>query len=641
MDNREIEPLAAPNFVAFTICSRNFLAQAQVLHDSLRRHHPGITFYVALCDEPSGVDFDSLPFEFLHMDALGIPLLAEMTDRYNITELNTAIKPFVFLKLFDRHPGASIAYFDPDIWVISPLDELQGLLAEGGADCVLTPHLCEPAEFADMDEAKMLQFGIYNLGFCALRDTPQVRRIAAWWGRRLETHCVIDLPKGLFVDQKWADLLPALIEHTAILRHPGYNVAYWNLAQRSVRNVSGSDAATCWHVNGQPLRFFHFSGSAVDENPTFSRHSQQFRNEVLRDVGKLFALYLGEVKRFGREDYRRIPYAFRWNGGGKLNEHSPIALQDFALSRGAAASVEPLTVGSRVPYLPMLRARSLDEMTALTAGISSKLARRRAFEASLVPAQDQEQAAFDVKGQCVVCGSLQPFHVDFTYATNSLPDGRLLPNWREHLACPSCGMGNRLRASLHLLWQELRPQQNDRIYITEQVTPLHDWLRQRFPFLVGSEYLGPDHAPGEIVNGLRHEDMQRLSFPDESLDLILSFDVLEHVPDAQRSLAELWRCLKPGGSLLFTAPFREDLHHNLVRAVLHPDGSIDHLMEPEFHGNPVDPEGGSLCFRYFGWQLIEDLSAVGFRDAEGLFYWSEQFMYLGATNSVFVARKPA
>ncbi|MBR0650843.1 class I SAM-dependent methyltransferase [Roseomonas terrae] len=633
-----MEPAVAPAFIAFTICSRNFLAQAQVLHDSLRRHHPGVHFYVALCDEPTGVDFDGLPFDILRMSDLGIPQLAQMTERYNITELNTAIKPFAFLTLFDRHPGAAVAYFDPDIWVMSPLEELHTLLSDGGADCVLTPHLCEPAEYAEMDESKMLRFGIYNLGFCALRDTATVRRVAAWWARRLETHCIIDLAAGFFVDQKWADLLPAFIEHTAILRHPGYNVAYWNLAQRTVR-APAEPSAGGWKVNGAPLRFFHFSGSAVDEDSSFSRHSQQFRTEALRDVGTLFEQYRSEVRRFGREDYRRIPYAFRWNGAGQENEHSPSSLQDFTAVKGAAASSRPLTIEARAPNLPVLRARSQGEMSAFAADLAPKMARRRAFEASLVPNESGE-AGFTVEGQCVVCGGTRPLQVNFNYATGRLPDGRTLPNWREHLACTGCGLGNRLRASLHLLWQELRPRQHDRIYITEQVTPLHDWLRQRFPFVVGSEYLGPGHTPGEIVDGLRHEDVHRLSFPDAGLDLILSFDVLEHVPDARQALAEFWRCLKPGGSLLFTAPFREDLHSHLVRAVLRPDGSIEHLMEPEFHGNPVDPEGGSLCFQYFGWKIIEDLSAVGFSDAEGLFYWSAQFMYLGGANSVFIARKP-
>ncbi len=37
--------------IAFTICARNFPAQAHVLPDGLRNHHPDLSFHVALCDE--------------------------------------------------------------------------------------------------------------------------------------------------------------------------------------------------------------------------------------------------------------------------------------------------------------------------------------------------------------------------------------------------------------------------------------------------------------------------------------------------------------------------------------------------------------------------------------------------------------
>ena len=55
------------------------------------------------------------------------------------------------------------------------------------------------------------------------------------------------------------------------------------------------------------LRFFHFSGSVVDEPMVFSRHSSEFRLGTLRDVGDLFEGYVGDVRRHGRPHYRTIP----------------------------------------------------------------------------------------------------------------------------------------------------------------------------------------------------------------------------------------------------------------------------------------------------------------------------------------------
>jgi SAM-dependent methyltransferase len=609
--------------IAFTICARNYLARAQVLHDGLRRHHPDLSFHIALCDDLNELEPDAFPFRLLSLEDVGIPDITGMIDRYNITELCTSIKAFVFLRLFDDFPGRPVIYFDPDIAILSPLTELEQLLEEG-ANCVLSPHLCEPAEYAEMHDGRMLQFGVYNLGFCALRDTPEVRRIVAWWGRRLERQCVIDLPAGLFVDQKWADLFPAFIDRTVILRHPGYNVGYWNLSQRTVRRIDGD-----WQVNGRPLRFFHFSGSVVDEPMVFSRHSSEFRLETLRDVAVLFDEYVTQVARSGRHHYRSIPYAFRWDGTSGPNLHTP-ADEKRRVSAGALRDHEP------PPHLPIIRARSLPEYHRVTAGIESAISRRRALEASLVPHHNEP---FTLEAHCVVCGTQSTLNCGFMYSARTLPDGRQIPNWREHLNCGTCGFTNRLRASLHLLLQEIRPEKESRIFATEQVTPLYKWLASRYVNVVGSEYLGSGNAPGEPIDGMRHEDVQRLSFPSASFDLIVSFEVLEHVPFEQAALSEFARCLKPSGTLFLTAPFRDDRVDNEVRAVLRDEGSIEHLLPPEIHGNPVDPDGGALCFRYFGWRLLDDLRAAGFSDSEVWFYWSRRYGYLGDTNSIIVARR--
>jgi SAM-dependent methyltransferase len=611
--------------IAFTISAKNFLAQAQVLHDGIRRHYPDVVFYTVICDRVTAdFDRDAFSFEVLELGDIAIPGIEGMIDRYNITELNTSIKPFAFLHLFDLHPGRPVVYFDPDIAVLSPLVELEALLDEG-ADCVLTPHLCEPAEFAEMHEGRILLFGVYNLGFLALRDTEEVRRLVAWWGRRLERECVIDLPSGRFVDQRWADLFPAFIDRTAVLRHPGYNVAYWNLSQRTVRLVDGE-----WTVNGLPLRFFHFSGSSID-GTVFSRHSGEFRLDTIRDVARLFNEYVGELDQFGKSYYRSAAYAFSWDSSAGPNLHAR------ANEASGWNSIEgPAGVNGVVPHLPVLRARTLDEYQHALAGITNIIRRRRDAEEKLIP---YDSEVFQIEGYCVVCGRTTMLNCGMMYSNRALPDGRRVPNWREHLDCETCGFTNRLRACIHLLRQELRPGNTDEIYVTEQVTRLYSWFASEYPSVTGSEYLGSTSSPGAVVDGVRHEDLQQLSFPDDSFDLIVSFEVLEHVPDADAALRELARCLRPGGTLFLTAPFRDTAQDNEVRAVLAEDGAITHVLPPEIHGNPIDPANGALCFRYFGWQVLDDLRAVGFAEAEVWFYWSRLYGYLGDTNSVIVARR--
>jgi SAM-dependent methyltransferase len=619
--------------VFFTICSRNFFAYALTLRDSLFKNHGSHPFYVALCDELEDFDNLSFPFQIIHLSDLGIPSLEIMKGTYNIIEFNTAIKPFVFGYLFEKHPGSEVIYLDPDIFIISEMTELKQALA-AGADCVLTPHLTEPAEFAEMDDQKMLLYGIYNLGFCALRDTSAVRRVVSWWGRRLELQCVINLPEGLFVDQKWADLFPAFIENTRILRHPGYNVAYWNLSQRRIRHDMGS-----WYVNNQPLRFLHFSGLKLRDLHIFSRHSKQFNRRTIGDLGALLEEYEQQVTHHGCAYYKEIPYAYSWNGQHGENLHTPApSLSDIRHAVPLLAAMEGRSNNEapQIPHLPILRCSSLDDYRRATDLIQDIIKERHLQETQSVPA---DQDTFELPGYCVVCGKSTQFQVSYMYCGGTLLDGRTQPNFREHLNCLSCGFVNRLRASFHIFFQEFRPSPDCKVYITEQSTPAFAFLKTYFRDLIGSEYLSPDHTSGATVNGIRHEDLQALSFAEGQFDYVLSFDVLEHVPHEIKAFREIYRCLKPGGYLFFTVPFRLDRYEHEVRARLRIDGTIEHLLPPQYHGNPVDSEQGSLCFRCFGWQTLEELEHVGFKEAQFWTYWSRQFGYLGEPQLVIIARK--
>jgi SAM-dependent methyltransferase len=309
----------------------------------------------------------------------------------------------------------------------------------------------------------------------------------------------------------------------------------------------------------------------------------------------------------------------------------------FRLWKGPAERVVSIRPPlASVPPFPGRMFRSLEEYRAYVAGSGAERERRRTIEEGLIAEDERE---FDVEGYCAVCGAVRQFHVSFLYAYLRTETGRLVPNWREHLVC-QCGFGNRVRASLHMFLSEPATREAA-VFITEQTTPLYSWLKDRYPNTVGSEYFGPGLIPGSTHGAFRHEDLMCLSFPDDSFDIILSFDVLEHVADSDGSFRECLRCLKPGGVMLFTAPFTINEPHNTIRAVQRPDGSIEHLAPPEYHGNPIDPDGGSLCFRYFSWEMLETMAAIGFKDPRAIVYWSRELGYLGGDQVLFVASKPS
>ncbi len=256
------------------------------------------------------------------------------------------------------------------------------------------------------------------------------------------------------------------------------------------------------------------------------------------------------------------------------------------------------------------------------------------FERQLIPDTRRE---FTVDGYCYVCQTDRAFLVDFQYS--SAVDGVLTPNWRERLVCPGCHLNSRMRAVAHVFAQACRPHPGSRIYLTERMTALYGLFQRSFPQVCGSEYLGDAVGLGACNSqGVRNEDLTKLSYGDSSFDYVLSFDVFEHVPNYRKALAECCRCLKSGGVLFFSVPFVKTSEKNIVRARLSETGEVIHVLPPEYHGDPVRPEG-CLSFYQFGWEILDELGGAGFTDAKALLYWSNEFGYLGGEQVLFMATK--
>jgi SAM-dependent methyltransferase len=141
--------------------------------------------------------------------------------------------------------------------------------------------------------------------------------------------------------------------------------------------------------------------------------------------------------------------------------------------------------------------------------------------------------------------------------------------------------------------------------------PLADFLRRRAKSAALSEYFA-DAEPGSYRNGVRCEDVQRLTYADASFDLVTHTEVLEHVPDDARAFAELHRVMRPGATMLFTVPLYGG-YPTVERARLR-HGAIEHLMEPAYHIDPLRGEG-ILAFRDYGLDIADRLRAAGFADA--------------------------
>lgn len=280
--------------------------------------------------------------------------------------------------------------------------------------------------------------------------------------------------------------------------------------------------------------------------------------------------------------------------------------------------------------MKVYRIRSHEENRAHMKRMEADYAIHRQFEQAITP---ERKKTFYLKGYSYPAGRTVKFLADFSYS-----DGKNV-NWRERLVCPVTKLNNRIRASLHVLDLECMPYRDDSFYLTEQVTPFFHYMKERYPQIHGSEFLGDSVPLGEKnQEGIRNEDLTQLSLPDASVDKVISFDCFEHVPGYRKAFRECARITKPGGKMLWSVPFDRNSADNIVRARVLDDGSVEHLLEPEYHGDPINDDG-CLCYYHFGWQMLDEVREAGFRDAYAALYWSSEFGYLGGEQVLFVATR--
>ena len=147
--------------------------------------------------------------------------------------------------------------------------------------------------------------------------------------------------------------------------------------------------------------------------------------------------------------------------------------------------------------------------------------------------------------------------------------------------------------------------------------PLPDLLKATGWINVKLSLFKPERKLGEVISqGVTNQNLECLTLPDASLDIVITSDVMEHVRLDDRAHREIYRVLKPGGIYLFTVPNDRSFEKNLTRVqVTDPnDSSKDvYLLEPEYHGDANrDDGGGILAYRTYGKELEVFLTSLGF-----------------------------
>ncbi len=324
-----------------TVINRAWVAHARALAESVRTHHPQAGMSVLIVDPIEHfVDPTEEPFDVLAPVDLEVEDFAAMSVRYDVTGLCCALKPAILSHLSESEQ--TVVYLDSDVRLFAPLDDVEQQLETH--PFLTTPHLLEPLpdDGRQPDELAILLAGSLNLGFAAVRSTPEVAQLLAWWSDRLRRGSRRDPEHGMVYDQRWADLMPGFSDVLGRWRDPGVNFGYWRAATSRLER-SGDRVL----VDGEPLRSFHFTGfdpRRPDRLSAFENRTSLEREPVLAE---LCGEYAERLRVHRHEETSRWPYGFATTAGGIELTPTLRELWDSAAGLGAVRATPFTPEGER------------------------------------------------------------------------------------------------------------------------------------------------------------------------------------------------------------------------------------------------------------------------------------------------------
>jgi len=227
------------------------------------------------------------------------------------------------------------------------------------------------------------------------------------------------------------------------------------------------------------------------------------------------------------------------------------------------------------------------------------------------------------RGYCTICDC----HVFFSETGSWL---------RDQYLCTGCGSIPRQRALVKVLndhfpgWRELR------IHESSPGGASSDKMKRECRHYVASQFFA--HVPrGQFEGSQRSEDLEALTFPDESFDLVVTQDVFEHVLRPAKAFAEIARTLRPGGAHVYTVPYYRG-KRTVVRAKPNGNGGVTYLMKPDYHGNPIDA-AGSLVITEWGDELGDFVFRSSGLTTTILNFYDPRFGLKGEFLDVLIGRK--
>lgn len=265
-----------------TIVTDDYFAKYKILERSILKYHPELD--IVVLNLGTKTDFDPKVKIYTINDVPTIDFLGYWNKNYDEFEQATSCKPGLILFNLQKLGYEQTIFMDSDCVLFGRLDEV---LNDKENNSWFTPHIITPMYPNDGKLPSFPQIslaGQMNTGFVGMRNIKENKSFLVWMSITLGDRCKKDIKNGIFVDQTWFNFAFSLLDKVKIIRHPGYNMAYWNILGRKLDDI----------------RFVHFSGF----DPEHPEKMSKYQNRYLLDPknsheAKILQLFLDYKKELG------------------------------------------------------------------------------------------------------------------------------------------------------------------------------------------------------------------------------------------------------------------------------------------------------------------------------------------------------
>lgn len=259
-------------YVLCTYFDHRYILQGLALISSIREHNGHDPIWVLCMTDECHRVLASLKLVGVELVRpseveLAYPDLVTAKGNRSVLEYYFTMTPHLIQYVFSRAVEAStVVYLDADLFFFDDINNAFDLV--GDSPVAIVPH-----NFSRGRQAQA-RHGQFNVGWVSFNRSEEGQRTLKWWSDRCAEWCYdyVDEENDRFADQRYLDMFPQLSPGACVIRHPGMNLAPWNIASYRIEVTDGK-----LRVNGQPLIFFHYHGLKKAYGIFYCNSHRQFR----------------------------------------------------------------------------------------------------------------------------------------------------------------------------------------------------------------------------------------------------------------------------------------------------------------------------------------------------------------------------